>query len=98
MYFIKGTTIQDNDIYWVYIMPPFSLTMTLEDSLSFLFYTDEEGSPERLSHLSKVTQQDWCLSLNLLNPKALNELIVQQTHFLAGWQGPGAPRGGGRAD
>lgn len=72
--------MNQNNIYHVHTTPSFILTMTLEGSLSFLFYTDEEGSPERLGHLLKVTQKGWSMSLSS-DFKARKELIVQQIPF-----------------
>lgn len=73
-------------------MPVFILTMILEGSLSFLFYTDEERSPERLSHLRQGRTAGIGLQPSSFPRFQRLEVADCPTDlFLPGWQGPGIP-------
>lgn len=76
--------------------------MILEGSLSFLFYTDEERSPERLSHLRQGHAAGTGLQpTSFQGSKGWKQLIVQQTCFFLdgkamGYQGQEKGRAEGR--
>ena len=80
-------------------MPVFILTMILEGSLSFLFYTDEERSPERLSHLRQGHTAGIGLQPMSFPRFQRSEATDCPTDlFLPGWQGHGIPGGRRRAE
>lgn len=73
--------------------------MILEGSLSFLFYTDEERSPERLSHLRQGHAAGTGLQpTSFQGSKGWKQLIVQQTCFFLDGKARGRRRAELRAE